>query len=458
MTQNFVLVTVDSLRADHLSCYGYDRETTPHLDDYADDGHQFTAAFSHACATRPAFPGILTSSHPLMYGGFERLSEDRTLISEVLSEAGYATAGFHSNLYLSADFGYGRGFDTFFDSRENSPLTTTLRRQIKERLDTNGALFNFLQKVYDRTEQTAGVNIGTYHTPADKITDRALTWVRGEGARSGPSFLWVHYMDPHHPYAPPEEHQEFSTVSRREGVRLRPKMLEQPDEITNDELQVLTDLYDDEIRYTDAEIGRLLSTIDNQWDDWTAVITADHGEELCDHGEFSHQNRFYDEVMHVPLIVYNGETDGIHDQLVGHVDIGATLATQAGVETLPEHFWGESLDPLLEGPSHDWHREGVCAGWCDLPDETRRLAYRTHRWKYIRDYVYDREELYDLEADPVEQQNLIQEGSVDPEVLDECRERIDRYEQDIDSTSVRMETVDMDEEIKERLQRLGYKE
>lgn len=458
MTQNFVLVTVDSLRADHLSCYGYDRETTPHLDDYADEGHQFTAAFSHACATRPAFPGILTSSHPLMYGGFERLSEDRTLISELLSEAGYATAGFHSNLYLSADFGYDRGFDTFFDSREDSSLTTTLRRQIKERLDTNGALFNFLQKVYDRTEQTAGVNIGTYHTPADEITDRALTWARGEGARSGPSFLWVHYMDPHHPYAPPEEHQEFSTVSRREGVRLRPKMLEQPDEITEDELQILTDLYDDEIRYTDAEVGRLLSTIDNHWDDWTAVITADHGEELRDHGEFSHQNRFYDEMMHVPLIVYNGETDGIHDELVGHVDIGATLATQAGVETLPEHFWGESLDPLLEGQSHDWHREGVCAGWCDLPDETRRLAHRTHRWKYIRDYVYDREELYDLEADPAEQQNLIKEGSVDPEVLDEYRERIDQYEQDIDSTSVRMETVGMDEEVKERLQRLGYKE
>jgi arylsulfatase A-like enzyme len=458
VTQNLVLVTVDSLRADHLSCYGYDRETTPNLDDYAENGHKFTAAFSHACATRPAFPGILTSSHPLMYGGFERLSEERTLISEVLSDAGYATAGFHSNLYLSSDFGYARGFDTFFDSREDASLTTKLRRQVKERLDTNGALFNFLQRVYDRTEQTAGVNIGTYHTPADEITDRALEWVRTQGGRSDPSFLWVHYMDPHHPYAPPENYQQFSTVSRREGVRLRPKMLERPAEITDDELQVLVDLYDDEIRYTDAEIGHLLSSIDEQWDDWTAIVTADHGEELRDHGEFSHQNRFYDEVMHVPLIVYDGSTSGTHDELVGHVDIGVTLASQAGVETLPEHFWGASLDPLLRGDSSNWTRQGVCAGWCDLPDETRRLAYRTDRWKYIRDYVYDREELYDLKTDPDETENLVEDGQAEAGALEECRDRIDQYERDIDSTSVRMETVEMDEAVKERLQRLGYKE
>ncbi|PSQ09997.1 sulfatase [Halobacteriales archaeon QS_5_70_15] len=456
MPENLVLVTVDSLRADHLSCYGYDRETTPELDEYARRGHRFTAAFSHACATRPAFPGILTSSHPLMSGGFERLSERRTLVSEVLSGLGYATGGFHSNLYLSAEFGYGRGFDEFYDSREGASLTTRLRRGVKEHLDTDGRLFELLQRLYDRTERTAGVNVGTYHTPAEEMTDRALEWVRS--VREGPAFLWVHYMDPHHPFVPPDTHQTFSTVDRREGVRLRPKMLEAPDEITDEELEGLIALYDDEIRYTDDEIGRLLSGIDDRWDDWTAVVTADHGEELRDHGAFAHQNRFYDETMHVPLIVYDGETSGVHDEPVGHVDIGATLARRAGAETLPEAFWGRPLDPLLEGRPADWGREGVRGGWRNRPDEPRRLVYRTLDWKYVRDYVHDRERLYDLEADPGERTNLAASGEDPPDVIGELRDEIDRYEREIDSTAVDVERVEMDAEVRERLQRLGYRE
>jgi arylsulfatase A-like enzyme len=457
VNRNLVLVTVDSLRADHLSCYGYERETTPNIDAYAERGHLFTAAFSHACATRPAFPGILTASHSLMYGGFERLSEARTLVSEVLSEQGYATGGFHSNFYLSSDFGYGRGFDTFYESREESSLAKRLRRGVKERLNTNGVLFNTLQRLYDRTERTAGVNVGTYHTPAEEMTDRALSWVHETADR--PVFLWVHYMDPHHPYIPPAEYQTFSTTSRRDGVRLRPKMLEEPDAVTDEELAVLTDLYDDEIRYTDAEIGRLLSGLEEAWDgeEWTAVVTADHGEELRDHGEFSHQNRFYDEVMHVPFVVYDGESGGVHDDIVGHVDIAPTLARWGGAAELPENFWGHPLQDLLAGDPAGWPREGVRAGWCDLPEGTRRLAYRTDRWKYIRDDVHDREELYDLDADPDERENLLA-GATEPAVLEELRATVDEYERDIDATAVDVDEVEMDPEVRERLQRLGYQE
>lgn len=97
---DIVLLTVDSLRADHVGCYGYDRDTTPTIDDLSTDGQQFTNAFAHACSTRPSFPSILTSSYALMHGGFEQLSSDRTTIAEALSGAGYQTAGFHSNLYL----------------------------------------------------------------------------------------------------------------------------------------------------------------------------------------------------------------------------------------------------------------------------------------------------------------------------------------------------------------------
>ncbi|MFB6094599.1 MAG: sulfatase, partial [Halanaeroarchaeum sp.] len=387
MARNVVLVTVDSLRADHVGCYGYDRDTTPELDAYAEAGHRFSAAFSHACATRPSFPAILTSSHPLMYGGFERLSEKRTLISEVLSDQGYATGGFHSNLYLSAEFGYDRGFDTLYDSRTDPSPMTRLRQAVKDNLDPDGLVYRALEKLYQGTERAAGVDVGSYYDTAEDITDRAVEWVDRQGDR--PTFLWVHYMDPHHPYSPPEEHQVFADISRREGVRLRPKMMENDEEITDEELQTLIDLYDGEIRYTDAQIGRLLSTLEAEWDDWTAIVTADHGEEFRDHGEFFHQNRFYDEVMHVPLIVYDGDSSDTHDEMVGLMDIAPTAATLAGVETLPENFYGYSLGPLLEGRSGDWEREGVLGSWYDVPAGPERFAYRTADWKYIRDYVHD---------------------------------------------------------------------
>jgi arylsulfatase A-like enzyme len=458
MPRNVALVTVDSLRADHLSCYGYERETTPNIDAYAEAGHRFTNAFSHACATRPSFPGILTSSHALMYGEFNHLSEERTLVSTVLDDQGYATGGFHSNLYLSGEFGYDRGFDSFYDSRENPSLTKRLRRAVKTNLDSSGRLFNFLQRIYDRTENTVGVNVGTYHAPAEDITDRALDWI---AQSDEPTFLWVHYMDPHHPFIPPEKHQEFSTVSRRKGVRLRPKMVDDPDAVTDEELGHLIDLYDDEIRYTDAEIGRLLSGFEEEWDDWSAVITADHGEELKDHGDFAHQNLFYDETWHVPLIVYDGETSGVHDEIVGHSDISPTIATWAGAETLPEEWWGTPLQSLLDGRSDDWDRDGVRGSWRDLSvsNGPRRLAYRTERWKYIYDEVYDTERLFDLGEDPAERHDLLADDSEEPPaVLSEFRDVIEEFEAAIESTAVDVADVEMDEDVKERLRRLGYAE
>lgn len=456
MSSNVVLVTVDSLRADHLSCYGYGRETTPRLDEYAERGHRFTAAFSHACATRPSLPAILTSSHPLMYGEFERLSGERTLISEVLSDRGYATGGFHSNLYLSAQFGYGRGFDTFYDSRDEPSLTERLRRGVKDRLNTQGFLFNALQRVYDRAERTTGVNIGTYHTPAAEITDRVLEFADGTAGTDRPTFIWVHYMDPHHPYAPPAEYQTFSSVDRREGVRLRPKMLSDDEETTEEERQTLIDLYDDEIRYTDAEIGRLFAGLEERWDEWTAFVTADHGEEFRDHGEYSHQNRFYDEVMHVPLIVFDGQGSGTHEELVGLVDVAPTIAERAGVTNVPDSFWGYSLEPLLSGTG-EWPRNGVRGSWCDLSTGKRRLVYRTEDWKYIRDEVDERELLFDLRDDPEERHNLA-EREDPPAEIESMRDAVDRYEDDIESTATAIGEVEMGDEVKERLRRLGYQE
>ena len=150
-------------------------------------------------------------------------------------------------------------------------------------------------------------------------------------------------------------------------------MIDDPGDITERERDILIDLYDDEIHYTDAEIGRLLSQADEILEDWSAIITADHGEELGDHGEYSHQNKFYDETIRVPLVLYDQSSTGTHDEMVGHVDIAPTVADFAGVADQPTSFWGHSLAPFLDDEAAEWPKDGIFGGWHPFEDFTLRI-------------------------------------------------------------------------------------
>jgi arylsulfatase A-like enzyme len=449
---NILIITVDSLRADHIGCYGYDRETTPNVDALADGAAVYENAFAHACSTRPSFPALLTSSYPLMYGGYERLSENRTVISEVFDDAGYRTGGFHSNAYLNPEFGYARGFDEFYDSMSDTDSVARLRHWVKNRLNQDGIVYKSLASAFDTAERTAGVNIGSAYVDADEITDRAVEFVRrGSGDEE---FLWVHYMDVHHPYLPPADAQRAirgDPISERRAIQLRRKFMEDPEAVTAAELDDIIDLYDATIRFTDEQIGRLLEAADRHWGDYTVAFTADHGEEFKEHGEFSHFAKFYDEVMHVPLIVDDGEHGGRHEELVGLVDLAPTLAEAAGLDR-PDNWYGHSLERLHEG---EWPRESVLGDWS--PDgqghEDRRYAYRDREWKFI-----DRpegEELYYLPDDPDEQENVVETAG---DVVETLRAAVDDHERTIDETREDLGTVEMDEEVKDRLRDLGYKE
>jgi arylsulfatase A-like enzyme len=457
--RDIVLVTVDSLRADHVGWQGYGRETTPALDGIAADATTFPAAFAHACSTRPSFPAILTSSYPLMYGGYGTVSGERTPVAEVLEEAGYATAGFHSNLYLGADFGYDRGFETFYDSKDAPSVTARIRQAVKTHLDENGVVYSLLQTAFNATEKRAGIEVGSAYVGAEELTDMAIEWATD--APDGPRFLWIHYMDVHHPYVPPAEYQRRfreTPVEERAAIRLRRKMLESPAEVTEAELDTLIDLYDAEIAYVDAEVARLVDAIEAAWgEDVAFVFTADHGEEFLDHGGFSHSATFYDEVLHVPLLVdtggTTGESDGTgttptRDDLVGLLDIAPTLADLADAEQ-PETFQGQSLLGD-DGPE----RDSVIAEWADLDTGDRRFALRTADWKYIRD-EHGEEQLFDLDADPGETENL---ADSQRDVLGDLRDRIDRHETRVDETAGDMRAVEMDEQVRQRLRDLGYQE
>jgi arylsulfatase A-like enzyme len=347
-----VLVTVDSLRPDHVGYRGYERETTPYLDSLADRGSTFSNAYAHAGLTRYSFPSILASVTPLMYGGPDRVVDSQTLVSEGFAAAGYRTGGFHSNLYLSADYGYDRGFDVFFDSAEDPSLATRARTFARKRL-AETPVYPLLERAYYLAESTGGVNVGSFHVPADELTDAALEWVGSETV-SRPIFLWVHYMDVHHPYLPPAEYQRcFRTdpVGEHEAVRLRRKLLDDPGGVTGAELETVRDLYDAEIRFTDEQVERLVETTRERTDDLTVVVTADHGEHFLERGFFDGASA-YDVKLHVPLLVEGWDDTGTYDELVGLCDVPPTLLDAAGID-VPSSYRGESLlvgEPDLDDP------------------------------------------------------------------------------------------------------------
>lgn len=447
--EHVLLVTVDSLRADHVGYHGYHRDTTPYLDRLAASGSTFRKTFAPAGGTRFAFPSILSSVSPMMYGGYEQVGGDQKLISELFQEDGYRTGGFHSNLYLSADFGYDRGWDRFYDSMPNPSLATRARSFVKRSL-SDTPLFSVASKLYNWMESSSGFNVGAFHMPADETTDMALEFLEEGGSRR-PVFCWVHYMDPHHPFLPPERYQlQFrdETVSNRDSVKMRQKLIQEPENVTEEELRTQLDLYDAEIRFWDDELERLVERTRSELGEVTVAVTADHGDHFLERGYFGGA-KLYDVKQHVPLVIEGGswEDDGDYDQLVALADLPPTLAEHVGIES-PETFYGYPLQRMLEG---DWPRTEIIGGHGDLDGP---FGCRTERWKYIWRGDDGDAELYDLDSDPQEQQNVAAEH---PEVVADLDSRIEEHRNLLRRTDEEAH-VEMKEEVKARLRRLGYAE
>jgi len=445
-----LLVTIDSLRADHVGYHGYERDVTPNIDEYAKEGSRFMSAHAHVGGTRFSFPSILSGVTTGMYGGHRRISDDQTLVSELFQNAGFNTGGFNCNLYVSGEFGYNRGWDEFFDSAPDESATSKLRKWAKTNLD--GPILSFLQWGYDFLESSQGINVGSYHVPADEMTDRAIEFIEENGDE--PSFVWVHYMDVHHPFLPPEEYQrEFrdDIVSDKESIQLRRKFLEEPENVTDEELQTFIDLYDAEIKFNDAEVGRLMDTVEEEWgDDYVFALTADHGDHFLEHGYFGGA-RLLDVKTHVPLFVNGWDDDREYDEMVGLADVPATLLDAAELD-VPDNYFGRSLRKLVF--EDDWDRTGVFGGY-DEDDVNDHYHVRTEEWNLI-EHTNEPDKLYHLTEDPGEQENVIEEY---PKVVSELRDKLDDHRQLVKSTD-RDDIVrpDINEEAKARLRRLGYKE
>lgn len=307
--RNVVLVTIDTLRADHLSLYGYPRATTPEIDRWLGGGIVYERAYSTDSSTAPSaasfLSGLLPQEHRVRLL-HQLLPADVSLVTDHLPDA-YETAAIVSNAVLADEaIGFARHFD-HYDDRVDEPEP---RRRVWER-------------------------------SAARTTDAALAFVDGRDDPARPLFLWIHYMDPHGPYRAPDAFRGRFEPPPGPPIAIEParmiaRYLVEPG---LSDARAYVDRYDEEIAYTDAEIGRLLDGLDRRLglDGALVALTADHGESMTDHNYwFTHGYQVYEELVRVPLALRApGVASARSRALVSGVDLAPTILRFAGVPVPP---------------------------------------------------------------------------------------------------------------------------
>jgi arylsulfatase A-like enzyme/Flp pilus assembly protein TadD len=347
---NLVLITIDTLRADRLGCYGYSKALTPNLDQLAKRGVLFENAITHTPLTAPSHASIFTGVYPTVHevrdtGGFV-LAGSHTTLAQILQQRGWSTAAFVGSSVLKRQFGFDRGFSVYDDEiPKPDPRRVT----------------------GDYAERRAA-----------EVIDRALRWLTAGSDK--PFFLWVHLFDPHSPYDPPAPFREKYSGH----------------------------LYDGEVAYTDQQLGRLLAAVMRKpgADNTLVAVLSDHGESLGEHGEYTHGIFLYDSTLRVPFLLAGpGVPAGKRVKLQARaIDVLPSVLDLMGAPP-PKGMQGMSLVPAWKGkampeaPSYiETLYPRINMGWAEL------RGIRTNRWKYIH---APQPELYDLSRDPAETTNVI---------------------------------------------------
>ena len=421
---NLIVISIDCLRADHVGTYGYSRPTTPEIDRLASDGVVYEVAVSTSSWTLPTHMSMFTGRLPSFHGVVDRWSKlDRSVVygPELLAEAGYEVNGISSWYFTSQLYGFERGFH----------------------------LYRFLK------------------TPtASTVVSEAIDLIRSAKGRD--QFLFVHILDPHHPYLPPEEFRAHfgeppedisGVVELPTGIA--PESAEQT--------QQVVDLYDGEVAYVDREVGRLLRELEARdiYESSLIILTSDHGEAFYEHGQWQHGETLYEEATRIPLIVkWPGNTPtGRVTTPVSQVDIFPTLLDVAGLD-VPRAGPVHLKQPLEDEGSAGSPRSIVSEiTWAPVVGGTwppvgigKRVAIRSGGFKYIAtlgaesDDVVE-EELYDLSEDPSEKNDLTE---AEHPRLALFRSELRRFVTETRGAAPRGERVILDDETKERLRSLGY--
>ena len=421
---NLVLLTVDALRADHLSARGYDRPTTPEIDRFAETNLDYTQAYAVSTQTREAAPPIVTGRWPEAFAanGYRQLDDP---LPSRLREAGYRTGAFHSNPFLSRAYGYDQGFEAFFDDLYlGSNRLLALAQKALEKY------------VFDR---------GEYYARAPEVNERALSWI--DSGDDEPFFCWNHYMDVHGPYHPPAERFADRSLSASESESLFRRSWNAPETLTDEQRTLLADAYDDELRCLDAEIGAFLDALDDRdlLSESLVVLTADHGELLGEDGLFSHPRRLREELLHVPLFVSTPEgATATFESPVSTLDVAPTLAESVGLSR--NAMAGTSL--LDDGVPRrvDPDRCVFASVAVERDQGVRRFAVRTAESSLRQERATETGELL----------AETQDGSDDD--YDSLRTVLDEFVAErLGQLAGETPRVEVGSEIKSRLESLGYR-
>src|SRR5713226_5933067 len=362
---NVVVITIDTLRADHLGCYGYKQIRTPNIDALAADGVRFERAYTAVPVTLPSHTVIFTGTYPMLSGMHDfaanKLNPTQPTLASVLKEHGYATAAVIGSAVLDSRFGLNRGFDFYYDHFD----------------------FNRLQES----------NLEEMERPGNLVADVALDWLAKN--RTNKFFLWMHLYDPHYPYRPPAPYSE--------QYKDRP--------------------YDGEIAFADAQVGRLIAFLkaNGLYRNTVIVLAGDHGESLGEHGEKTHGFFIYNATLHVPMIIRlpGNSSPRVVSDLASLADLMPTILTALKVDP-PSQVQGVNLLPLTAAKKTEESRSLYAETF--LP----RLHFNWSELRSVETEKYHfidapKPELYDLSRDPGETQNLYAEKK---DVAEELRARL----------------------------------
>ncbi|UCF67240.1 MAG: sulfatase [Acidobacteriota bacterium] len=419
---NLVLISIDTLRADHLGCYGYPRNTSPNIDALARNAVTYRQVYSTSAKTAESHMSMFTSLYPTVHK-VETITEavpirvldtSITTLAEILTANGYVTVGFHGGGFVEGQFGFDRGFERY----EKSDWHSAREWILDHGRERPFFLFFHTYRVHDP------------YTPSPPY-DRLFS--------SGYDGKIVHDIDELKRIADSEEWSDYSKVfwNRVDTTDAR-------------DVARLVDLYDGAIAQLDADLGRLFGVIDEAVPETIIIITSDHGEEFGEHGKFTHQ-QLYNEILHVPLVIRHPHVAGgfALDERVSLVDLAPTILDMLALAG-DEQFQGRSF----------WagrvRARGRTAIFSELPvlelsslmDNQRKVMVRPEGWEY-----------YELASDPREQRNL-GDGTQRPLLFAELEQKLDRRQRDNEALAAKLNVEEvketLDEATIEQLRQLGY--
>jgi len=437
--RNVLVILLDAAAAGHFGSYGYDRPTTPRIDQLAAESVLFEQAYAQASGTAMSMYSTFSSHYPVLEKVPDLQGENAVFLSDSLVTLPEALSRelphrliISTNPFVSARMGFGQGVTTMIEDWKPGPQARA----------------------------------GQPPRYADRVTRPGLNWIRERDEE--PWFAFLHYLEPHAPYMPP---QPFRSQLQRHEAPLQtgdlPFLRNMRDGVPPIEMrETIIDLYDGNLAYVDAEVGALVDSLkaDGQWEDTIMVLLSDHGEGFWQHRTKGHGGAPYEEVVRIPLLLRIPGVPELEGQRIATpvelVDLMPTLLDLAGIDRHQFEMAGRSWVPLLTGTERD--EEFPVGRAIHLrSNRTRRPVFALRRgpWKWMLNVFKGRQELYNLSLDPGEQDNLLRDDDTLPAEIADFPDLLARWLEDgvtqnTGSTSV--DNTTLDAEMIESLRSLGY--